>query len=95
MGKRPTHGQDLTEKEYDVLLMLAEGFTNNEIASQANVAASTIQQRAFDVVTKLGARNRTHAVAVAYHTGVLRSPRCSCTKQAGEEPATPGRRPAA
>ncbi|MBB3995938.1 LuxR family transcriptional regulator [Sulfitobacter undariae] len=59
--KRP----DLTQAEIDVLSCLKEGLAQREIAQKLNIAESTVKQRALRVCGKLGAVNRTHAVAIA------------------------------
>lgn len=64
-------GDPLTPREEHVLVALAEGLTNDEIADELHVSAATVHTHMGSVLAKLGARNRTHAVALAYHLGFL------------------------
>lgn len=63
----------LTTKELDVLRGLRDGFGQRDIADKLGIAESTVKQRAVSACTKLNAKNRTHAVAIAverqYFTG--------------------------
>lgn len=64
-------GQVLTSREHGVLLAIAEGSGNQEIADDLFLSCDTIRTHVARLCEKLGARNRTHAVAIAYHTGLL------------------------
>lgn len=64
----------LTAREFQVLHLLASGSTNRDIAARIHVAPKTVERVVATVVTKLGARNRTHAVALAL-AGKLVDPR--------------------
>jgi DNA-binding CsgD family transcriptional regulator len=65
-------GDALTEREDAILLMLADGMTNAEIAVDCSHSIETIKDDVATLCEKLGARNRTHAVALAYHRSILR-----------------------
>jgi DNA-binding CsgD family transcriptional regulator len=61
----------LTPQEWECLRLLAQGYREAEIARLKGVAATTIRFHLDNVVRKLGASNRTHAVALAAQLGVL------------------------
>lgn len=61
----------LTEREVDVLRVLAEGVSNKEIARRLFVAPSTVKQHLKHIYGKLGVQNRTQAVARGRELGLL------------------------
>ena len=66
-----TNRASLTERELDVLRCLRDGLGQKEIADSLEIAESTVKQRAISATTKLGASNRTQAVAIAITRGYL------------------------
>lgn len=64
-------GEPLTAREEEILLALADGSTSREIADEMHLATATVVAHTKAIFAKLGARNRTHAVALAYHRGLL------------------------
>jgi NarL family two-component system response regulator LiaR len=63
---RPTPpGHDLTERERQVLALLAQGMENQAIAERLVVSAPTIKFHVGNILSKLGVSNRTEAVALA------------------------------
>ena len=62
---------DLTERELDVLRLMARGMSNGEIARSLFLGEATIKTHVGRVLAKLGARDRVQAVVVAYESGVV------------------------
>jgi LuxR family maltose regulon positive regulatory protein len=65
--------EPLSERELEVLQLIAEGLTNPEIASRLFVSLNTVKAHARNIYGKLGVHNRTQAVAKAKALGVLTS----------------------
>ncbi|MGO1258578.1 MAG: response regulator [Brachybacterium sp.] len=63
--------QALTDRETDVLRMLAEGYSTREIAELLHLAEGTVKNHISMILQKLGARDRTSAVLRALREGVL------------------------
>ena len=71
-GKLPAALSLLTERELDVLKLLARGLSNTEIAAGLYLGTSTIKTHVNRILTKLDLRDRAQAVVYAYETGLIR-----------------------
>lgn len=70
----PTHHRltQLTEREQEVLRLLASGASNSEIAARLHLGEATVKTHVSRVLAKLKVRDRTQAVVYAYQHGVVR-----------------------
>jgi DNA-binding NarL/FixJ family response regulator len=61
----------LTEREIAVLRAVADGNSNRDVAKKLAVSLETVKKHMKHIATKLGSRDRTHAVAIAIKRGIL------------------------
>jgi DNA-binding NarL/FixJ family response regulator len=62
---------DLTSREIDVLQLIATGNANKEIAGQLSIAEETVKSHVTNILAKLGANDRTHAVTIGLKRGII------------------------
>jgi DNA-binding NarL/FixJ family response regulator len=63
--------EDLTTRELEVLQLIRDGYRNKQIADQLSIAETTVNFHIKNLVDKLGAHDRTHAVTIALRRGLL------------------------
>jgi LuxR family maltose regulon positive regulatory protein len=64
--------EPLTRKESSILQLVAEGYSNSAMAEKLFVSDSTVRTHLRNINTKLGANNRTQAVALARRSALIR-----------------------
>ena len=70
-GPSATDLERLSERELDVLRLMAVGATNNEIAEQLFVSERTVKSHVGSIFTKLAARDRAAAIIAAFRAGLV------------------------
>jgi NarL family two-component system response regulator LiaR len=68
----PQLGYDLTERQLEVLALLVDGLTNNEIAERLIVSPYTVRNHVGEILSKLGTGTRTEAATLAVRLGLVR-----------------------
>ena len=68
--RRPSHGT-LSERELEVLVLVARGSSNREAAAELFISEATVKTHLLHIYTKLGVNDRAAAVAEAYERGLL------------------------
>lgn len=64
-------GSELSTRELDVLVLLAQGLSNKDIASRLSLGVETVKTHISNILGKLGAVDRTQAVALALRRGLI------------------------
>jgi NarL family two-component system response regulator LiaR len=67
----PPPGQNLTEREREVLSLMIEGLNNVQIAGRLTVSPSTIKSHVSNILAKLGVASRTEAVTLALRNQIV------------------------
>ncbi|MFD9858996.1 response regulator transcription factor [Streptomyces alboflavus] len=62
---------DLTPRESEVIVLLAQGKSNAEVAEKLSVSLATVRSHVHHVLRKMGVSTRAQAVAIAYETGLM------------------------
>jgi DNA-binding NarL/FixJ family response regulator len=70
----PVQMAQLTPREREVLILLAQGMSNADVARKLFISETTVKTYLAHVMTKLGVREKAHAVIAAYQTGLVRPP---------------------
>jgi len=66
-----TADDELTARELEVLKLIAQGNANKEIAAQLSVREDTVKSHVGNILEKLGANDRTHAVTIGLKRGII------------------------
>ena len=61
----------LTERELEVLKLIAEGNANKQIADELSITEATVKSRVTGILSKLGANDRAHAVTIGLMRGII------------------------
>ncbi len=62
---------ELTEREIDVLKLVAAGNANKHIADQLSIGEATVKSHVSNILSKLGANDRSHAVTIGLQRGII------------------------
>ncbi len=73
LPRRPEEGDDevLTDRELDVLKLMARGASNHEIAGELILATTTVKTHVGAIFAKLGVRDRAAAIVYAFDAGIV------------------------
>ncbi|MGD0353139.1 MAG: response regulator transcription factor [Dehalococcoidia bacterium] len=72
LSRRTPSGDELSERELEVLCLVAKGAANKEISAELNIAQSTVKTHITNIFQKLGVNDRTEAVTQALKKGIIR-----------------------
>jgi DNA-binding NarL/FixJ family response regulator len=72
LSRRTPSGEELSERELEVLCLMAKGAANKEISAELSIAQSTVKTHITNIFQKLGVNDRTEAVTQALKRGLIR-----------------------
>jgi DNA-binding NarL/FixJ family response regulator len=72
LSRRAPSGEELSERELEVLCLMSKGAANKEISAELNIAQSTVKTHITNIFQKLGVNDRTEAVTQALKKGIIR-----------------------
>jgi DNA-binding NarL/FixJ family response regulator len=72
LSRRTPSGEELSERELEVLCLMATGSANKEISAELKIAQSTVKTHITNIFQKLGVNDRTEAVTQALKKGIIR-----------------------
>ena len=70
----PAPQEELSEREIEILKLIATGASNKEIASRLNISTNTVKVHARNIFTKIGVNSRTEAAMHAINAGLISMP---------------------
>lgn len=72
LGRGETSGISVSDRDREMLMLLAEGATNQEIGAQLHLSPNTVRNQLSRIYDRLGARSRLEAVNIAIREGIIR-----------------------
>lgn len=72
LSRKVPSGEQLTERETEILQLMARGAANKEISAQLSISESTVKTHISNIFQKLGVNDRTEAVTQALRRGIIR-----------------------
>ncbi len=72
LSRKAPSGEQLTERELEILQLMAKGAANKEISAQLSISESTVKTHISNIFQKLGVNDRTEAVTEALRRGIIR-----------------------
>ncbi len=72
LSRRAPSGEQLSERELEILQLMAKGAANKEISAQLSISQSTVKTHISSIFQKLGVNDRTEAVTQAIKKGIIR-----------------------
>jgi DNA-binding NarL/FixJ family response regulator len=85
-GARPKSLDELTRRELEVLILIAGGLANAEIASRLFVSEATVRTHVTHILAKLNLRDRIQAVVLAYETGLVQPGNTFRDRRSSQDP---------
>ena len=83
--QKPSPGYDLTAREKEVLALMVKGLSNSDIAAKLAISLATTKYHLSNIFSKLGAKSRVEAVAIALDRNLFRKSISSTSYPFGEE----------